>query len=249
MAVHEPTKSAEPEKISEAVLRLAALKTLPPLSPEGRQFATDVHQGIFKYADVAGESLARFLQGGLPGCENIFGEEKAHILRSNVEMLRRGDPKELHDLLLSGRIFETADKWSTGEKSKVSRYPMPICTSGVTMVRPMKQHVIARRNSESDLPTKVRKITNSSPETLWMRQRMLYYRDIGSKYSISLDFSDDESKMESPSARTPTDRFCPVGSTITCSSSSDYDSDEDDSAFEDKVLLEMFPHQRFREFY
>lgn len=247
------------------VLRLSRLKVLPPLSPEGRQFAMGIREGRYTCADVAGEGLFQFLQDGLPGYEVFFGKDGAKDLRGNIEKLHRGDPQEIRTLLSFGFKFEPAEEWSIDEKSRASRYPMAIETSGVLEVRPIVQHDSARDGSGCDSPQKVNKMTNCSPKPLWTKEEMGCPSDSSSVPPTSLATLDssgyeDETESFSEGKILPKGNPAPAeqldskgrpqspGEWSTASSqSSDYESKEEDLAPEDKLLYEMFPHARFRQ--
>lgn len=259
------------EPIGDPVVirRLAKLKSLPPISPRGRHFAKGVRDGTFTYADVAGEGLSRFLQDGLPNYEVFFGIAKANSIRYNIEVLYRADPTEMRERIFHHcDKYEPVDKWSAEEKSKVSRYPMAIRTSGVALVKPIKQHVNARGKSEANSPMGSRKKNNDSPEVLWMREKMAAISSAsGGESPVSLpplDMSDYKDAMKSSSEEdhlltnnpAPADQLdskdwssSSDGWTTSSSQSSDFDSDSDkeDWTSEDKVLREMFPHARYRQ--
>ncbi|KAG6355295.1 hypothetical protein INS49_003256 [Diaporthe citri] len=262
-------RKEEPVGDIEVIRRLAKLKSLPPISPRGRHFANGVRDGTFTYADVAGEGLSRFLKDGLPEYEVFFGETKASNIRYNIEALYRADSTEIREILFLSDEFEPVDKWSADEKSKVSKYPMAIRTSGVAMVKPIRQHVNARGKSETNSPTGLRKTKDDSPEVLWMREKMAAYSSAsGGKSPISLpplDMFDckDATESESEGDYLPEDDPAPVmqldskdsdwpqspdGWTTSSSQCSDFDSDDDDDwTSEDKLLSEMFPHARYRQ--
>lgn len=247
------------------VLRLFRLKVLPPLSPEGCQFAMGAREGRYTCADVAGEGLFQFLQDGLPGYEVFFGKDRANELRGNIEKLRRGDPEEIRTLLSFGFKFEPADEWSIDEKSRVSRYPTAIETSGVLEVRPIVQHDSARDGSECNSPRKGNKMTNCSPKSLWTREQMGDPSDSRSEPPTSvatLDSSNYEGEMERSSGGKilPKDNSAtaeqldsedqpqsPIERSTASSKSSDCESEDDDVEPEDKLLYEMFPYARFRQ--
>lgn len=212
--------------MSAAVLWLVRMETLPPLSPEGRQFATRVREGSFKYADVAGEWLFQLLQDNLPGYEELAGEDRARHVRDNIETLHRGDPKEIRELFAMGFEYEPAVKWSDYEKSKVSRYPMALATTGVAKVIPIAQHASARGGSECRSSSKVSKTPKCSPDSSCAHEKTGYSTECGADSPDCLSTSD-----------------------ISDYESSDYDSEEDGSASEDKVPYEMFPYRRYREDY
>lgn len=266
---HEPQKSPEGKKKAvsrrEAVLRLARLKVLPPLSPEGRDFASGVRDGSYTCVDVAGEGLLQFLQDDVPGYEVFFGKDKANHVRYNLEVLHRGDSKEIRAILSFGIEFEPVDRWTAEERSKVGRYPMAIRTSGPAVVRSEAQNDSDRGHSQCRPPRKVRKGTKRSPESPWTKEQIRYFSDSGSESPASLatfDTSDYEDIMERsyegeirPNGNTaPDEQINPndwprssdewSGET---SNSSDYDSEEDISASEDKILHKMFPYARYRE--
>lgn len=263
----EKKKPVEPCGDVRRIRRLARLKSLPPISPRGRHFANGVRNGTFTYADVAGEGLSRFLQDGLPKYEVFFGDHRAYIIRRNIEVLRCGDSKEVRSVLNIADELEPMDRWSADERSKVSRYPMAIRTSGVAMVVPKTQHVSARGKPESNSPTGLRKTRNDSPEVLWMREKMAAFsKDSGGSSPISLpplDMFDYKGEMESSSegdyllkdTPAPADQLdskdSPQSSdgwtTSSSSQSSDFDSEEEDLAPEEKILREMFPHARYRQ--
>lgn len=218
-------KIAQQESPSEHALRLAKLESIPPLSPEGLQFAADARQGKIKYADVAGEGFSRWLQDGLPGYQVAVGEEKADSVRRNIEMLRRGDLEELHDVLIpASNIFYPSDKWAPGEKNNASRYPMAICTYGVSTTG---QLITVKRSSVNDSPSGVSKSRTSLPDPSWMREKRFYSSDSGDESSICLTPSDTvDGKFQS----------------------SNYDSDEeqDGSALGHKLLEDIpVPFRRF----
>lgn len=262
-------KNLTPIGDPKVIRRLAKLKSLPPISPRGRRFADGVRDGTFAYADVAGEGLSRFLQDGLPKYEVFFGDTKANSIRYNIEVLYRADPTEMRDKIFSCcDEYEPVHKWSAEEKSKVSRYPMAIRTSGVALVKPIKQHVNARGKSEANSPMGSRKKNKDSPEVLWMREKMAAISSTsGGESPISLpplDMSDYKDAMESSregdhllkNNPAPADQLdskdwssSSDGWTTSSSQSSDFDSDsdEEDWTSEDKVLREMFPHARYRQ--
>lgn len=266
---NSPVRKKEPDEASETARRLARLRSLPPISPRGRHLANGVRDGTFTHADVAGDGLSRFLQDGLPKYEVFFGHAAAIYLRNNIEVLRRGDPAEIRKLTYFGDEFEPIDKWTADEKSKVSRYPMAIRTSGVAMVVPIKQHVSSTGISETGSPRGVRKTTNDSPETLWMREKMVaIFSASGDKSPIPLpplDMFDYKDALESSGSEgnyLPEDKPAPAmqldskdwpqssdGWTTSSfeSSDSDSDSDEEDLTSDEKILREMFPHARYRE--
>lgn len=263
-----PVRKKEPDETSENARRLARLRSLPPISPRGRQFANGVRDGTFTHADVAGEGLSRFLQDGLPRYEVFFGQAAAIYLRNNIEVLRSGDPAEIRKLTYFGDEFEPIDKWSVGERSKVSRYPMAIRTSGVALVVPIKAHVSTRGVSETGSPRGARKTTNDSPETLWMREKMeAIFGASGDKSPIPLppldtfDYKDAAGSsseggylpehIPGPAMQLDSKDWpqSPDGWTTSSSESSDSDSDSDekDLTSDKKLFREMFPHARYRE--
>lgn len=263
----EKKKPVEPWFNVRRIRRLARSKSLPPISPKGCHFANGVRDGTFTYADVAGEGLSRFLQDGLPKYEVFFGDHQAFIIRRNIEVLRHSDSKEVRNVLNIADELEPMDRWSAAERSKVSRYPMAIRTSGVAMVVPIKQHVSARGKPESNSPTGFGKTRNDSPEVLWMREKMAAFsKDSGDSSPIPLpplDLFDYKGVMESSSeggyllkdTLAPADQLdskdLPQSSdgwtTSSSSQSSDFDSDEEDLAPEERILREMFPHARYRQ--
>jgi len=176
-------KPAQQEPPSEYALRLAKMDSLPPISPQGLQFAADARQGKITYADVAGEGFSRFLDDGLPGYEEVVGEEKADMVRRNIEMLRRGDLEELHDILIpASNIFYTSDKWTYGEKYGASRYPTAICT----FEEIAGQVVDITMGSLSDSPTEVSKARTSWPGASWTPEKKVHFSDTGDESSICL---------------------------------------------------------------
>lgn len=266
---HEPQKSPEGKKNAvvrrEAVLRLARLKVLPPLSPEGLDFASSVRDGSYTCVDVAGEGLLQFLQDGVPGYEVFFGKSNANQVRSNLEVLRRGDSGEIRTVLSFGAEFEPVDRWTAEERSKVGRYPMAIRTSGPAVVRSVAQNDSDRGDSQCRPPRRVRKRTKRSPESLWTKEQIRYFSDSGFESPASLatfDTPDYEDKMESsyeveirPNGNTAPGEQISSNDWLRSSdewsaetsNSSDYDSEEDISASEDKILHKMFPYARYRE--
>lgn len=253
------------EKVSEATIRLAKLESLPPLSPEGSQFAADVHQGKFKYADVAGEYLLQLLQDNLPGYEKYAGEVEARNNRHIIGVLCSGDEEKIRKMVTKGPVFEMIDKWSTEEKSKVCKYPTTICTSGATAVRATAQRVSVRRGSKSSPPSGVRMTTQDWPGSLETPEHMAYSSDSGGTSPDSLapsDTSEYEDAMESSSMRESLSKgvpwpdeqmssehwpHTPVEWPTANSQSSEYYSDEDDLTLEAKQLRKLFPHQRYRQ--
>lgn len=216
-------KADQEDEPNTHVLWLLRMKRLPPLSPEGSQFETDIRQGKFTHADVVGESLSQYLQDGMPGLEEVLGEEEADSKRRKIEVCRRGDYKELHDMLLPGGIFYPPDQWGVGERD-TSRYPMAICTTGAVT---MEQLLSAARSVANDSRT-ASKTTTPSSAALRIGEQLLYSSDSGDESSVYLTTSDmDDDSLQY----------------------SDYDSDEeqDGSSSKEKSLLELFPHQRFRD--
>lgn len=271
---HEPQKTPEGKKMavakSEAVLRLARLKVLPPLSPEGRDFASSVRDGSYTCVDVVGEGLLQFLQDGVPGYEVVFGRHKACNIKCNIEALRRGDPKEIRRMMAFGVEFEPVDRWTAEERSKVGRYPMAIRTSGPAKVRPVAQPDSGRGDSQCHPLGKVRKRMKCSPESLRTKEEICYSSDSESESPASLatfETSDYEDTMEAfhegnvrPEGNTAPDEQMnsddwPRSSdewSAETSQSSDYDSEEDLSEedlldSEDKILHKLFPYARYRE--
>lgn len=213
-------KAAEEDEPSNYTLWLCRMKRLPPLSPEGSQFESNIRQGNFNHADVVGENFSRYLQDGMPGLEEVFGEEEANSFRRKIEVFRRGDYKELHDMLLPGGIWDPPDQWAVGE-TDTPRYPMAICTSGAVTMEQLRS---ARRSA-----MEASKTTRPSSEGLRVREQLLYSSDSGdesSSYLTSSDMDDDSLQY------------------------SDYESDgeQGDSGLKEKSLTELFPyHQRFRD--
>lgn len=265
---HEPQKTPAERKAvasSEAALRLARLKVLPPLSPEGRDFASGVRDGSFTCVDVVGEGLLQFLQDGAPNCEVLFGKVKAFNIKSNIEALKSGDPKEIRRMMAFGVEFEPADRWTADERSKVGRYPMAIRTSGPAKVRPVAQLDSDRGDSQCRPPRQVRKRMKHSPESLRMKEEICYSSDSESESPASLatfETSDYEDAMEAfykgdirPKGNTaPGEQINsndgPGSSdewSEETSQSSDYDSEEDPFDSEDKILHKLFPYARYRE--
>lgn len=267
-----PTAPCEPEKTPvrkqsavhgiRAVRRLARLKALPPLSPEGRQFAIGVRERRYTCADVVGEGLFQFLEDGLPGYEVFFGETRATKLREHIEKLQSGDSKEIRTLLSLGVGFEPAETWSTYEKNRASRYPVPIETSGVAGIRPIVQHGGAGGGSGCKSSGKVSKMTKCSPKSPWTKEQMGFSTDSGSDSPAwtlaTLELSDYEDDMESTSEGEirPNDKPAPAEQldskewpespdewSTESLESPGCDSEENP---EDKLLYELFPHARFR---
>lgn len=217
-------KAAEEDEPSNYTMWLLRMKRLPPLSPEGSQFEFNIRQGNFNHADVVGENFSQYLQDGMPGLEEVFGEEEANSYRRKIEVFRRGDYKELHDMLLPGGIWDPPDQWAVGE-TDTSRYPMAICTSGAVTMEKLLRDI---RGLVKSSTTEVNKITTPSSEGARVREQMTCSSDSGdesSSYLSSSDMDDDSLQY------------------------SDYESDEEqgDSGLKEKSLAELFPDQRFRD--
>lgn len=260
---HEPRET--PAGRSEAALRLARLKVLPPLSPEGRNFASGVRNVSYTCVDVVGEELLQYLRDGAPGYEVVFGKDKAYTIRSNIEALKSGDPKEIRRMMAFGVEFEPVDRWTADERSKVGRYPMAIRTSGPAKVRPVAQLDSDRGDSQCRPPRQVRKRMKRSPESLRTKEEICYSSDSESESPASLgtfETSDYEDTMEAfyngdirPKGNTApgeqiNSKDWPGSSdewSEETSQSSDYDSEEDLLDSEDKILHKLFPYARYRE--
>lgn len=218
-----PDKKAHQEdEPSSYTLWLLRVGFIPPLSPEGSKFENDIRQGKFTHADVVGEDFSRYLQDGMPGLEEILGKEEADSNRRKIEVCRRGNYKELHDMLMPGGIFYPPDQWAVGE-TDTSRYPMAICTSGAVTMEQLRR---ARRSAANDSTTGS-KTTAPSSAVLRIRTQMGVSSDGGDESSIYLTPSDIDEILQY----------------------SDYDSgdEQDGSSSKEKSLLELFPHQRFRD--
>ncbi|KAI3392298.1 hypothetical protein diail_5906 [Diaporthe ilicicola] len=140
------------------------MEHLPPLSPAGQQFAIDVREKTFTHGDVVGKAFSRWLQEGFPFAEEVVGVHRAVQARDNVETLRRGDDKEIRDLLQVGATFERSEKWSADEINNAPRYAGAISTTVMTG-RPREQSITDGSDSDTDLSIGMGKTSMYSPVT------------------------------------------------------------------------------------
>lgn len=251
----EPAEKPAEDPPTEAALQLVTLKHLPAISPYGRQFAADMRDGMFTFADFAGEGVYRYLQAGLPGYEEVVGADKADKYRDHIEAMCSGDPVKIRKLIST--VADTCDAWGA-EEVKVSKYPVAISTYGVAMCRPIVQRPSTISRSGPKPP---REAGKSSRKASWTREEKEYSGYSGDESSASPDTPDTPDIMGYSLAReiipnsgcVPAEQLktkewpqSPDGYTAATSLSSDYDADEDDSALGDKELRETFPRQRFR---
>lgn len=251
----EATEKTPEDPPSEAALQLVTLKHLPAISPYGRQFAADLREGTFTFADFAGEGVYRYLQDGLPGYEEVVGAYMAGIYRDHIEAMCSGDPIKIRKLIST--VADTCDAWGA-EEVKVSKYPVAISTYGVARCRPIVQRASTGARPEPKPP---REAGKSSPEASWTKEQKEYSGYSGDDSSASPDTPDTPDIMGYSLAReiipnsgcVPAEQLnskewpqSPDGYTAATSPASDCDADEDDSALGDKELRETFPRQRFR---
>lgn len=146
---------------TEEAIYLATLSSLPPLSPTGYQYAKEMGRGDITFAHFAGENYFRWLEDDLPGYEEVVGDEKAYYDRYLIEVHRRADYKELHDLFIPGNLWYPSENWEPSEINRASRSPFAICTTGVTVVKRQRSTTIT---PEKDSSSRVHKRATSSPD-------------------------------------------------------------------------------------
>lgn len=178
---------------SGAIRRLRKMRCLPPLSPAGRQFATDIHERTFTHGDVVGDGFSQWLADDFPHFEEVVGKSRAARVRDNVALLRRGNEKEIRALEQVSTAFERSEKWSMDETTEVPRYPTAICTTLLVNSGPTGPVATSDSDSGSYESTRMSKTSMCSARGQTYRENAVCYSVNGAR---------------SPVRPVPSDAFC-----------------------------------------
>lgn len=130
-----------------------------------------MRQGGITFANFVGEDYFRWLQDGLPGYEEVVGDEKAYSDRYLIGVHRRADYEELHGMFIPGNFWYASETWERGETDNAPIWPYAICTTGVDVVkRPRRAATTLDKGSRA----KKHKRAASSPGVLGTRGKSSY---------------------------------------------------------------------------